>query len=115
MKDFASERPNSRELLSRFYHVWCSGEPRHSRKSFEQMARLKGLEPLTLGSEDRCSVQLSYRRAAIIKGTRNCLTFFPAPPTPVERGISDIIKALSANRALFGLHRHPDGLTLKKR
>jgi hypothetical protein len=27
------------------------------------MVRLKGLEPLTLGSEDRCSIQLSYRRS----------------------------------------------------
>ena len=26
------------------------------------MVRLKGLEPLTPGSEDRCSIQLSYRR-----------------------------------------------------
>ena len=27
-----------------------------------EMARLRGVEPLTLGSEVRCSVQLSYRR-----------------------------------------------------
>jgi hypothetical protein len=26
------------------------------------MARERGLEPLTLGSEDRCSIQLSYSR-----------------------------------------------------
>lgn len=28
----------------------------------EILVRLKGLEPPTLGSEDRCSIQLSYRR-----------------------------------------------------
>ena len=34
--------------------------------------RLKGLEPQTLGSEDRCSIQLSYRRVILyIKGADN--------------------------------------------
>jgi hypothetical protein len=35
----------------------CSRNPERN-----SVVRLKGLEPLTLGSEDRCSIQLSYRR-----------------------------------------------------
>jgi hypothetical protein len=45
------------------------------RKSQRTMARLKGLEPLTLGSEDRCSVQLSYRRASHSKISRIARNF----------------------------------------
>ena len=38
----------------------------HHRKKFQQeMARLAGLEPATLGLEGRCSIQLSYKRRVV--------------------------------------------------
>lgn len=35
---------------------------------YHKLARLGGLEPPTLGSEGRCSVQLSYRRTESRRG-----------------------------------------------
>ena len=38
--------------------------------------RLEGFEPPTLGSEDRCSIQLSYRRKSLPSFLRNCPPHF---------------------------------------
>ena len=56
------------------------------------LARLEGFEPTTLGSEDRCSCPLSYRRSKLIEGgkidlwqyvgNKFSVTFIPGPIMP---------------------------------
>lgn len=41
----------------------------------EVVVRLKGLEPPTLGSEDRCSIQLSHRRINAFDNKFNKIKF----------------------------------------
>ena len=43
------------------------GEERETMQPGDYMVRPEGLEPPTLGSEVRCSIQLSYGRARVIR------------------------------------------------
>ena len=57
------------------------------------MARLRGVEPLTLGSEVRCSVQLSYRRgrknSVFLKNRLTCMPFYDKLVKKNERAKRD--------------------------